>query len=131
MTIISCLCSRRQRTRNRHRNMRLSRPRDNWPVFSRTGLCCGYLSWLFREFPLTWKVREHRGILLVVREKIARIIGLSKYCYNIWIGFLLLISLSFNGNGLHIHVSVTSAMNPTKNYLKSLLSSLRRLWSIL
>jgi len=37
-----CLCSRRQHTRNRHRNMRLCRPRDNWPVFNKTGLC-----WLF------------------------------------------------------------------------------------
>jgi len=37
------LCHRRQRTRNRHRNMRLCRPRDNWPIFTKTGLChCPY-----------------------------------------------------------------------------------------
>ena len=33
------LSFRRQHTRNRHRNMRLCRPRDNWPLFNRTGLC--------------------------------------------------------------------------------------------
>jgi len=36
--MVVCLCCRRQHTRNRHRNMRLCRPRDNWPIFSRTGL---------------------------------------------------------------------------------------------
>ena len=39
------LSSRRQHTRNRHRNMRLCRPRDNWPVFNRTGLCLDIMYW--------------------------------------------------------------------------------------
>jgi len=39
-----CLCFRRQRTKNRHRNMRLCRPRDNWPVFNRAGQSLPYFS---------------------------------------------------------------------------------------